>query len=202
MKPTTRCYVRFIRDRWELYVSHYPQGTTYFFHSTDNTGPWAPPPDGWTLTNFSSPHEVLHLAALPLRPAIEPPTAALAPPPVAAEEPEFVLWSNATCPFAQRARSALLEKGLRFCEVEVDIVGERGHDPAALARSEAFRELWRSIVPNVAHRRPAIPLLQHRILGTGAVVALPESAVIIEPTLTTCQSSDPICSLLPRQKAV
>jgi len=52
MKPKTRCYVRWIRDRWELYVSHHPNGTTYFFNETDSN---IPPKDGWRPTLYESP---------------------------------------------------------------------------------------------------------------------------------------------------
>jgi glutathione S-transferase len=185
MKPNTRCYLRYIRQRWELYVSHHPAGTTYFFNNTSAAGDGdAPPPDGWVATECVMPHEVLRLVALPPRPE-PPPTVAVAPPHLAppispdedGEDPpeELVLFANATCPYAQRVRIALWEKGRRFTEVDVDIVGAEEEDPAALARAEAFRELWHSAVPNAGHRRPAIPLLQH-----GDAVTLPESAVIVD----------------------
>eukprot|EP01043_Picozoa_sp_COSAG02_P063701 COSAG02_NODE_9103_length_2329_cov_1.855605_2_plen_376_part_00 len=171
MKPNTRCYIRFIRSRWEVYVSHHPAGTTYFHHQSDAR---LPPTDGWTPTEYSAPDDLLRVAAAPAE------VEALLPPPVA-PEPDLILWTNATCPFAQRVRITLLEKGLHFAEMDVDIVGDREHDPAVLARTEEFRKLWRSCVPNAPHRRPSIPLLQHKPSGdAGAVVTLPESATILD----------------------
>jgi hypothetical protein len=61
MKPNTRCYIRWIRDRWELYVSHHPNGTTYFFHQSDSN---VPPKDGWRPTLYESPDAKLQVSAV------------------------------------------------------------------------------------------------------------------------------------------
>jgi len=61
MKPNSRCYIRWIRDRWELYVSHHPNGTTYFFHESDSN---LPPKAGWRPTLYESPDAKLQVSAV------------------------------------------------------------------------------------------------------------------------------------------
>lgn len=61
MKPNSRCYIRWIRDRWELYVSHHPNGTTYFFHESDSN---IPPKAGWRQTLYESPDAKLQVSEM------------------------------------------------------------------------------------------------------------------------------------------
>mmetsp|Transcript_137998 Transcript_137998/g.428889 ORF Transcript_137998/g.428889 Transcript_137998/m.428889 type:complete len:405 (-) Transcript_137998:63-1277(-) len=167
MKPGTRCYIRWIRDRWELYVSHHPSGTTYFFHAEESV---LPPASGWTPTECALPCEVPQVTPCESV-AVAPPSADLqfaAPHP-----PPLLLWWNSTCPFVQRVSIALLEMGVHVHKREADIHGS--HEDVA------FVAAFRRACPDRA-RRPAIPVLEHRRDEAGArgAVTLIESQVIVE----------------------
>eukprot|EP00746_Dinoflagellata_sp_MGD_P065131 gnl/MRDRNA2_/MRDRNA2_27143_c0_seq1.p1 gnl/MRDRNA2_/MRDRNA2_27143_c0~~gnl/MRDRNA2_/MRDRNA2_27143_c0_seq1.p1 ORF type:complete len:617 (+),score=122.48 gnl/MRDRNA2_/MRDRNA2_27143_c0_seq1:59-1909(+) len=169
MKPASRCYIRWIRDRWEIYVSHHPSGTTYFFHATASA---FPPASGWIPTECAMPHEEAKLSFMYDDEAGE---AAALPAP----ERPLQHWCNHVCPFAQRVRIAIHEKALTELTEEhlVDVIGDKDPD---------FVALYNAVLPNADHRRPAIPLLEHRLQtnpGTAAArrtVVLIESKIIVE----------------------
>jgi len=94
MKPMSRCYIRFIRDRWELYVSHHPSGTTYFYHPDRSVE--LPPTSGYIPAPCSGPDEVLSLEYKHKA----PPTC------------EYVLYTNKACPFAQQVHIVMQELGI------------------------------------------------------------------------------------------
>jgi glutathione S-transferase len=81
------------------------------------------------------------------------------------------LWGNHMCPFVQRVRIALAEKGLPFVEKRVDVIGDK---------DARFVELYTNAYPG--SNRPAIPLLQHNLRqqGVSSEVVLPESTVILQ----------------------
>ncbi|CAJ1943289.1 unnamed protein product [Cylindrotheca closterium] len=94
MKPMSRCYIRFIRDRWELYVSHHPSGTTYFYHPDQFME--IPPTSGYIPTPCSGPDEVLSLEYKHKAPPIS----------------EYLLYTNKACPFAQQVHIVMQELGI------------------------------------------------------------------------------------------
>eukprot|EP00620_Florenciella_sp_RCC1587_P015523 CAMPEP_0182571256 /NCGR_PEP_ID=MMETSP1324-20130603/12837_1 /TAXON_ID=236786 /ORGANISM="Florenciella sp., Strain RCC1587" /LENGTH=485 /DNA_ID=CAMNT_0024785809 /DNA_START=40 /DNA_END=1493 /DNA_ORIENTATION=- len=187
MQPRTRRYIRFIRGRWELYISHHPAGTTFFYsNQTDQSPP--SDPDSWCPTMAVGPHERPTLVFDGDGSRDDGP--ARAPAAVAAEDtaalgagtagssavgagggtedgalaavgggdnpsaPCLTLYANDTCPFVQRVRIVLLEKGLMPSveERHVDVTGDKAPE---------FVELYRRVEPNPS-RRPAIPLLVYR----------------------------------------
>ncbi|KAL3926828.1 MAG: hypothetical protein SGBAC_013324 [Bacillariaceae sp.] len=95
MKPMSRCYIRFIRDRWELYVSHHPSGTTYFHHSNVPANN-LPPTSGYLPAPCSGPDEVLSLEFKHQA----PPTS------------KYRLYTNKACPFAQQVHIVMQELGI------------------------------------------------------------------------------------------
>eukprot|EP00927_Polykrikos_kofoidii_P050213 TRINITY_DN44134_c0_g1_i1.p1 TRINITY_DN44134_c0_g1~~TRINITY_DN44134_c0_g1_i1.p1 ORF type:complete len:415 (-),score=63.49 TRINITY_DN44134_c0_g1_i1:174-1418(-) len=182
MKPGTRCYIRWIRERWEIYVSHHPAGTTYFFHSGDDD---RPPAEGWQPTECALPSEsplltfVLHdesigeaEATVTTRREVAGAAGQVADEAAQDLQRPLVLWCNATCPFAQRVMIAVRELGLtdRVCERHVDIFGER--------EEASFRAAFAKACPD-KRRRPAIPVLEHVLDGLNTVT-LNESRVIVE----------------------
>merc|ERR1719329_66883 len=182
MKPNTRCYIRWIRERWEIYVSHHPAGTTYFFHSDDTPHP---PTEGWLPTECALPTEAPALTFMmrdefaggakevgmsrPKEGADGVSTADSAAQDV---RRPLVLWCNSTCPFAQRVMIAVRELGLTDCvwERQVDIFGER--------EEEMFKSAFAKACPD-KRRRPAIPVLEH-YRDDSDTVTLNESRVIVE----------------------
>lgn len=96
MKPMSRCYIRFIRDRWELYVSHHPSGTTYFHHTTNVPANNLPPTSGYLPAPCSGPDEVLSLEFKHKA----PPTS------------KYRLYTNKACPFAQQVHIVMQELGI------------------------------------------------------------------------------------------
>ncbi len=174
MIPSTRRYVRFIRERWEIYVSHHPHGSTYFYHP--DTALSEPPAAGWIPTDCAMSHESPRLDLTFEEQHQEHPaeTSAL---------PVLRLWSNLTCPFAQRVRILLLETGLQTHTEEIltDVIGDK---------SPAFVALFHSVNPK-GLGRPAIPMLEmnlgHSLLSSSpkykgesnkAHIVLVESSVI------------------------
>lgn len=202
MKPGTRCYIRWIRDRWEIYVSHHPAGTTYFFHRDDME---CPPTEGWQPTDCVLPTEaptltfaIRDLAAMSAeeveRGWPKHGAAVIQRADEAKRDPQcpLVLWCNSTCPFAQRVMIAVRELGLtdRVWERPVDIFGEREED--------TFKTVFAQACPDT-RRRPAIPVLEHAADGLD-IVTLNESRVIVEylEDVFSCDSS----RLLPKDPAM
>jgi len=209
MIPNTRRYVRFIRNRWEIYVSHHPQGTTYFYHP--NVDADIPPTSGWMPTECAMSHESPTLIyseeqkrrSSNVQSDIKETTLSALSEQTSSSMPSsspLTLWSNDTCPYAQRVRIVLQETGLLSYTrvIPVDVIGDK---------DATFVSLWQQLHPNVKHRRPAIPLLKisfqdinnleeaadnhmrsssdHKVEATGAVstaeeLLLSESKIICE----------------------
>lgn len=177
MKAGTRCYIRFTaRGQWEIYVSHHPEGSTYFQHPDATAS--LPPLSGWQATPCAMPTDI---PALVFEGTSQSAAYETAPAP----SEDLILWSNDTCPFAQRVRIAILEQGLRVEERETDIHGERAE--------EQFRAAFAKACPD-RRRRAAIPLLEHRT-GDGEPIVLIESKVIVEyldeAIASTCKLTPP-----------
>jgi glutathione S-transferase len=186
MQPGTRRYIRFIRGRWELYTSHHPNGTTFFYSEEPVQ---IPPLDGWVPT----------IAVLPSdRPVIEfsddlvpfprpPPSDELGKAGEGEDSKAFllpdggtlVLYANRTCPFAQRVLVTLAELDLAAEVRHVDVLGDK--DPS-------FVELFRAACPDKT-RRPAIPLLVHR---RGTVDSAAAAAAGAAPTISADVESPPV----------
>eukprot|EP01063_Lacrimia_lanifica_P018262 TRINITY_DN25199_c0_g1_i1.p1 TRINITY_DN25199_c0_g1~~TRINITY_DN25199_c0_g1_i1.p1 ORF type:complete len:416 (+),score=122.69 TRINITY_DN25199_c0_g1_i1:47-1249(+) len=172
MKPGSRCYVRHYaaRGRWELYVSHHPAGTTFFYKpdgASDLESDVPPLPSSeWLRTEYVEEDETF---------ALKPSDERTAPPPAVAPAPQpFRLWGNKTCPYVQAVLIAAKEKGLD----DEALQGARGAPVLEAAEVDVFGDkdarfvaLYRTAY--AGNRRPTIPLLEH---GGVAVV---ESEVIV-----------------------
>jgi len=178
MKPGTRRYIRWIRDRWEIYVSHHPAGTTFFFHTEDSSHP---PLAGWTPSEFVMPIESPTLTSQFESPTVDPRNYASIAGTAEGEDQNgqtkassaaLLLWCNNTCPFVQRVAIALHEKGLQAKHQHVDVIGEKDVE---------FVKAYRKTCPDYK-RRPAIPVLEHSVLTDKGiqVIILVESKVIVE----------------------
>ena len=96
--------------RWEIYVSHHPAGTTYFFHPNE-TAP-TPPIFGWIAAECAMQHEVpilTYSGSYTILESLNPPTVSS---PSSSKQMPLRLWGNYTCPYVQRVRIALHEKAL------------------------------------------------------------------------------------------
>lgn len=171
MKRGSRCYIRWIRDRWELYVSHHPNGTTYFFNSTDTQ---VPPTTGWIGTDYVTPAEQLVVQDLALSKnalagteAKSSPVELTAP---ATNTCRYVLFTNRTCPFAQRVHIAIHELGTSVQRECIDILAQ---DSASYVR---FCDYSGRVLPS-KNARPAIPLLVAS--GDGRENILFDSEIIV-----------------------
>ena len=161
MRPGSRCYIRYIRERWEIYISHHPHGSTYFCSSAHGE---IPPVDGWKPTQLCSPDEAPHLTLhYDATSSDEAKTPAPLPPhsnvdarsDEAASGTTLELYTNATCPFAQRVRIVASELAVAPRETNVDVFGDKG---------AAFESLFKEACPGTT-RRAAIPLLRDSISG-------------------------------------
>ena len=199
MKPRTRCYVRWIRKRWELYVSHHPSGTTYFYHTEDTD---IPPACGWQPTMYESPSAKLQLSMVegaevrerqtPQAESKDLPTGhqvlvtKTGAKSSEKKNPEGsccgVLYTNRTCPFAQAVHIAVEELELHVEKVNVDIFEQDDVDYLK------FQELSQQAFPS-SSARPRIPLfasLSARVtderkntLNDDAKLVLVESEIIV-----------------------
>lgn len=171
MIPGSRRYVRYIRERWEIYISHHPNGTkkslyfshnnfekyfsgsTYFYTTDENLSNQDEPPlTGWIPTDLAPPHDrpILEFAPKPDHCAgIESVVESVAD----ARPRPYRLWCNDTCPYVQRVRIAIVELGVRHLveEAFVDVTGDKAPE---------FLERWARACPASSHRRAAVPLLE------------------------------------------
>ena len=161
MKPMSRCYIRFIRDRWELYVSHHPSGTTYYHHP-DTTADF-PPTSGYTQTLCVSADEVLSLEY-----KYE-----------AAPTSEYVLYTNKACPFAQQVGIVLkeLEKEFPQNTPRLEMLEHRLIEIFSKNDVDFVNSYYQAYPSQV--QRPAIPLLAGA-LPANKHIAIAETQLIIE----------------------
>jgi len=176
MKPGSRCYIRWIRDRWELYVSHHPAGTTYFFHPNAAE---VPPLEGWRPSEVLLPTESMLVTFGSRSDAVKsteqvPDVGGPLSPKLSNSTP-LVLWCNDTCPFVQRVSIALQELGLTARQRKVDIFGDREPE---------FLLTFAQACPD-PKRRAAVPILEVNPSTSNQeyqleAVTLIESRVIVE----------------------
>merc|ERR1719188_111884 len=89
----------------------------------------------------------------------------------------IVLWNKvgSDCPFVQRDKIALIEKGIPFEEKQVELAAEK--------RSQEFLDMYASMAldPKASEKKLGkVPILEHGEPGTPEYVKLIESNVIME----------------------